>query len=180
MKALGMLFIMMGLFVPLTLIAQETKPSDPFDLTATETKMKELGIPTVSLVDEFEQNAKDLFTAGKWREAATALHEYAKQANWLANLISAGLEPYYNASYDDRKFLSYSQLNSLGSFEEKANEYKRKRNRAMVMQVECMVKLGDKEKAVALLVKALDLINVKNDLWWTRARKQFYSLIGLK
>ncbi len=59
-------------------------------------------------------------------------------------------------------------------------DYRRKRNIAMVMQADRLVALGEKNKAVSLLVKALDLIDINNEEWWNKARKQLYSLIEMK
>lgn len=158
-------------------LTQEKK--DPFDLSATDKNLAELGVPTVPEVEALEQQAKTFYSNENWEKAASALEEYAKKANWLSNIIAAGIEPYYGADYDDRKEYPYSKLKPLIPFETKANDYKKKRNRAMVMQAECLINLGQKDKAVSLLIKALDLINIKNEEWWNRARKQLYLLIEI-
>jgi len=160
------------------LMAQEKQ--DPFDLSATEEKIKELGLPTVAKVEALEKKAKVLYNSKKWQEAALALEEYAKKTNWLSNLIEAGLEPYYSADYDDKKEYPYSKLTALVPFEKKVNDYRRKRNRAMVMQAECLINLGQNDKAVSLLVRALDLIDINDEVWWNRARRQLYSIIGIE
>ena len=73
-------------------------PEDPFDLTVSTKKVKEFGVITKAQVDQLETTAKKLFTAGDCGNAIKALGEYAKKANWLANMISANLDPYYTAS----------------------------------------------------------------------------------
>ena len=65
--------------------------------------MLELGLPTIDLVTYLKNQAIETFESGNYEEALPLLEEWAKQANWLANLISGGLEPYYSASYDNRK-----------------------------------------------------------------------------
>ena len=153
----------------------QTAPSvdDPFDLSATDAKVEELGIPTTQTVSQLEKRATELFTSESWADAESALDEYARQANWLANLIAAGLEPYYNSSarrgFDPR----------VAVFEDLANEYRAQRDRAIVMRAECFSNLAQTEKAASLLVGALDLINIDNEELWIRARDQLYSIIGV-
>lgn len=164
----------------LTARAQEKEKKDPFDISETTKLAKELGVSTVSEVSMLEGRAKQLFETGDCKAAIEALDQFARKANWLANLIAAGIQPYYGASYDDRKNFSHSKLQALVPIENKANEYKEKRNRAMVMRAECLVKLGQKQEAVALLVGALNLISINDDEWWTRAKNQLFSLIEVR
>jgi len=169
--------------VGLSAVAQD-KPiegkKDPFDLSATSKQVKDLGIPTVSEVAALESKANDLYAAGEWKEAAAAFDQFARKANWLANLIVAGLQPYYDASYDARKNIGYAKLQPLIPIESKANLYKEKRNHAMVMRAECLAKLGDNPQAISVLVGALDLIDIDDAVWWERGRKQLYALIGVE
>ena len=152
---------------------------DPFDLGKTEDQVEELGLPTVSKVDALEAKAASLFSAGNCEEAISALREYARQANSIANFISRGLEPYYDASRDEKKEFGL-KVRPLIPFEKRANGYREKRNRAMVMEAECQAKVGNPKEAAVLFYKALDLIDIENEDWWNRARTQLYSLIGLK
>lgn len=158
-------------------LGQQKKTSDPFDLSASEKLTKELGVPSVEDIAKLETKVKSLLDADDCGAAIPVLDEYARKANWLANLISAGIQPYYGASYDEQKH--FADVYKLASLEQKANEYKAKRNHAMVMQGECFAKLGNKPKATALLVQALDLIDIKDRDWWQKARTSLYSLIGL-
>ena len=171
------------LLIPLSSIAQDKESDgDPFDMSSTTEQVRALGIPSVSEVDDLENSARQLFLAGNCAEAMPILEEYAKRANWLANLISFGLDPYYDASYDDRKNYPYAKLEKLIPYESLSNKYKRKRNIAIAMQGECLAKSGDKEKAVSYLVRALELFDVGADTerWWERTRNNLYDLIGLK
>lgn len=169
------------IFMAVNLDAKENnKSADPFDLSSTQKQVDELGVPTVSEVNSLESKAKELYSSGNYSAALPVLEEYAKKANWLANLISAGLEPYYGASYDDRKDFPYSKASKLIPIEATANDYRKKRNRAMVMQAECLIKTGKKEKAVSLLVRALDLIDIENEEWWDKAKMHLYEIIEMK
>ena len=157
-------------------VAQEKK--DPFDLSATEKLTKELGVPTVDEVDKLETKARELYAANNYALAIPALEEYARKANWLSNLIAAELEPYYSASYDSKKSFPPPVRDSLAPIEERANSYKKKRNAAMVLQAECLIKTGNKEKAASVLVRALDIITL-GDPVWPQARALMHSLVGL-
>lgn len=153
-----------------------------FDLSAEQEKIEELGIPTIESVDKLKEEADALWENKDYKEAASAYANYAKQANWLANIISAGLEPYYGASYDDRKSwypkdLSYSELSSA---ESTSNKYKSERNRAMLYEGLCYYNQNDYETALPLLIKALDLIEINDEVNWGTGMDALYAIIGYK
>lgn len=178
---MNMTLVIVLLLMPLSAVAQDkASDDDPFDISSTTEKVAELDVPTISDVDTLENSAKQLFNAENCTEAIPILEEYAKKANWLANLISSGLDPYYGASYDDRKDYPYIKLKPLIPYESLSNKYKRKRNIAIAMHGECLAKSGDKAKAVSYLVKALDLIHIDNEGWWKRTRENLYEIIGVK
>lgn len=156
---------------------EEMKDVDPFDLSASASKVEELGVITQPEVDSLEDRAKELFNSGNCEEAIPVLVEYTKKSNWLANMIAASLDPYYGASYDDRKGYSYEKLKPLIPLESLANDYKRKRNIAFAMQGECLIKTGDNKGAIPVLLKALDLIDIDNDVWWERTRNNLLEVI---
>jgi len=154
-----------------------TKPaSNPFDLTDAKEQIGTLGVPTVADVDAAEKAASELVASGDCQKAVPALELFAKRANTLANLIAGGLQPFYGASYDDRKS---ARVGGLVKYEGLANGYKAKRDRAMIMQAECLIKLGQREQGAAMLVKALHLLSVSEDEWWTRARLDLYKLMAV-
>lgn len=161
--------------------ADEKQPTiDPFDLSASTKNVKEFGVITKSQVDKLEVRAQELFKANDCSEAVKVLDEYSKKANWLANMISSNLDPYYSASYDDRKSYDFEKLKPLIPLETMSNNYKTKRNRAFAMQGECYIKLGNKEAALPLLLKALDLLDIDDTEWWTRTRNNLLSIIEVK
>lgn len=159
------------------ILANDEKIIDPFDLSASASKVEELGVITKPEVDALEEKSKELFNSGNCNAAIPVLIEFSKKSNWLANLITASLDPYYGASYDDRKSYPYSKLKPLIPLENLANDYKRKRNIAFAMQGECLVKTGDKKDAIPVLMKALDLIDIDNDVWWERTRNNLLQVI---
>lgn len=161
----------------LHVFAEDNKVVDPFDLSASASKVEELGVITKPEVDALEEKAKELFNAGNCKAAIPVLIEYTKKSNWLANMIAATLDPYYGASYDDRKAYSYDKLKPLIPLENLANDYKKKRNIAFAMQGECLVKTGDSKGAIPVLLKALDLIDIDNDVWWERTRNNLLQVI---
>jgi hypothetical protein len=136
--------------------------ADPFDLTKNQKQVEEFGVPTVSSVKRLGDSALALYRAGDWKAAAPALSEYGKTANWLANLITTGMRPFYSASSRDQDS-AMGQINVLVAWEKQANDLRQLRNRAMVMEAECYFKSGDKNKGLSLLIKSLELLPVK----WT-------------
>ncbi len=159
------------------LTAQGTPDIDPFDLSASTSKVVELGVVTQPEVDGLEQRSKELFNADNCKKALPVLAEYSKKANWLANMVSATLDPYYGASHDERKGYNYSQLQALIPLETLANDYKRKRNIAFAMQGECLMKVGDEERAIPVLLNALDLISLDEEAWWERTRSNLLAIL---
>lgn len=157
--------------------AEEKNIIDPFDLSASASKVEELGLITKPEVDTLEEKAKELFNSGNCKAAIPVLIEYSKKSNWLANMVAATLDPYYGASYDDRKGYSYDKLKVLIPLESLSNDYKKKRNIAFAMQGECLVKIGDNKGAIPVLLKALDLIDIDNDIWWERTRNNLLKVI---
>lgn len=163
--------------VSLNAFAEDKKIVDPFDLSESASKVEELGLITKPEVDALEDRAKELFNAENCKSAIPVLIEYSKKSNWLANMIAATLDPYYGASYDDRKEYPYDKLKPLIPLESLANDYKKKRNIAFAMQGECLVKTGDSKGAIPVLLKALDLIDIDNDVWWARTRNNLLQVI---
>lgn len=162
------------------LIAQENESSDPFDVSTSVSKIEELGVITKPEVDGLESEARDLFKTGKYEEAIPVLEEFAKKANWLSNLISANLDPFYSADYDERKEYPYHLIEPLIELEKMANDYKRKRDIALAMQGECLLKIGNEKDAVPVLLKALDLLDLHNDYWWERTRTNLLTIIKVQ
>lgn len=175
------LFFLLG---TITLSAQEKEESsniladDPLDLSAELKKIEELGVPTLALVDEMKVKADNLFENQQWEEAAAAYEEYAKKANWLANILSTYLEPYYSASYKKRDAISLKRLNQISPFERKANQYKEERNIAYVKMGICKKNLGDTKTAAALLLRALNIIDISQTEYWDMATEALSEIIG--
>ena len=156
----------------------QTPVGNPFDLTAAREAMGDR-IPTEPGVAALETAALAAFSSGDCKIALDALDKYAKEANGLSNFIARGLKPYYDGSYDDRKAFSGSRLSQLAPLERVANDYKAKRNRAMVMQAECLAKLNDPSKAATMYYQALGLIDIDDTEWWDRARNGLNALLKL-
>lgn len=161
-------------------MAQGTSDADPFDLSPSTAKVDELGVVTQTEVDGLEQRSKELFNAGNCKAAIPVLEEYAKKANWLANMVSATLDPYYGASRRDREDFSYTKLQKLIPLETLANNYKGKRNIAFAMQGECLMEMGENERAIPMLLKALDLIALEDTAWWDRTRENLLTILDVK
>jgi tetratricopeptide (TPR) repeat protein len=156
----------------------DKKDNDPLDITLELKKIDEYGVPTIKIVDEMRTKAETLYSSKSWSEAIVAYDEFAKQANWLANLLSQCVEPYYSASYNDKDKVSFSTLKKYIPYESKSNEYKKLRDQAYVRIGLCYKNLGDVEKAVAYLYKGLDLVNVDSESDWSEAATALSELIG--
>ena len=156
------------------IFASEPEVVDAFDITESISKVDDLGVITKSEVDSLEVEAKVLFNAGDFKEAIPVLIEFSNKANLLANLISASIDPYYRASYDEKQKCFFSKYRPEETL---AKEYKEKRNIALAMQGECLLKTGDKKGAIIVLLKALYLIDINNEIWWDRTQNNLFSII---
>ncbi|HPL94979.1 MAG TPA: hypothetical protein PLK02_07755 [Paludibacteraceae bacterium] len=177
------LFIAILLLSTLNLYSQtaETKSiviPDALDISMQKEQIEKYGVPTLSAVEEMKKNADLLYYANSWEQAAVAYEDYAQKVNWLANLLSQCGEPYYSASYDDRKSTSISTLNKIIPIERKANECKKNRNRAYVRIGLCYKNLGDIKNAVTYLYKGLDLLDVDDHEYWIIAKDAMAELVG--
>ena len=183
LKRMILLVCCLALMLPMmTAFAESDVEADSeFDFSEEQKKVEDLGIPTVNSVAELKAKADELWQSKNYEEAAPAYAAYAKQANWLANIISGGLEPYYGASYDDRKDWSPKELKlkDLIRAESTSNDYKSERNRAMLYEGLCYYNLGDYEQALPLLIKALDLIEIEDETNWKLGMDALYSIVGL-
>ena len=168
--AFGLLIVIVGL--------AQAQEKDPMDVSAEMEKIEKYGVPTVDAVHKLKLQADSLFNAKDWENAAIALDDYARSANWLANLLSQCVEPYYSASYDDKKSTSYFSLKPFIPFENKANSLKRGRNEAYVKMGICQKELGNTKKAVAYLYKGLDLLSVDQREYWVIAKDAIAEIVG--
>lgn len=170
-------------FLTVTLNAQEQEKKqreDILDISVELEKIDELGVPTLSLVDEMKAKADNLYDNQQWEEAYVAYDEYAKKANWLANILAQFVEPFYSASYDERNNVGLRRLAQITPYERKANEYKRERNVAYVKMGLCKKNLGDTKTASAVLLRALDLIDISQTEDWDKATAALSEIIGYK
>ena len=117
-----------------------------------------------------------MFDLGDCTSALPLLQSYFKKANWLANVISSGLDPFYNASRDDRDLIEDDERETLIFYESMANNYKKQRNISIAMQGECLMKIGKPNEALPYLTKALDLFDIR-EKWWKRTRNNLYRII---
>ena len=155
---------------------------DEMDTSEQQKKVQELGIPTATSVGELKNLADNLWNGGDYEGAAQVYKKYSEQANWLANIISTNLEPYYNADYKTRENWGYNGrlgLKQLAPLETTANEYKSERNRAMVYEGLCYYNMRDYGKALPLLLKALDILDESQKDVWETAIKTVCMMVGV-
>lgn len=152
--------------------------NDPLDLSRELEKIAEYGVPTVQLVEQMKIKADNLYQAQSWSDAIVAYEEYAKKANWLANILSQCVEPYYSASYDDKKNIPFVFIKKYIPYETASNNYKNSRNQAYVRIGLCYKHLGNNDKAVAYLYKGLDLVNLDAQNDWIEAVTALSEIVG--
>jgi tetratricopeptide (TPR) repeat protein len=173
------------IFCSFSLFAQTTETKeeiskDPLDVSIQKEQIEKYGVPTLSTVEEMKNKADALYNSQSWEEAAAAYEVYAKHVNWLANLLTQCVEPYYSASYDDRKATPYSKLKTFIPLESKANECKTNRNHAYVKMGLCYKNIGDIKNAVTYLYKGLDLVDVEDMEYWTLAKDAMVEILEFK
>lgn len=151
---------------------------DPMDISSEMEKIEKYGVPTIASVEKMKHFSDSLYDAKAWEAATEELEKFAKNANWLANLLSQCGEPYYSASYDDKKNMSYSTLKPFAPFETKANSLKAERNEAYVKMGICQKELGNTKKAVAYLYKGLDLLSIDQREYWLIAKDAIAEIVG--
>ncbi len=138
------------------------------------------GYPTVAAVDELKAEALARFDAGDCENALPALESWAEQSNFLANLLRAGIRPFYRASSSDQRELSSALISQLVPIESAANARLSDRNLAWVMIAECHVQRGDNALALVFFNQALERLSVlgpERDAW-ERARTGMFRIIG--
>lgn len=151
---------------------------DPLDVSKLVEQIEKYGVPTISAVDEMWTKAKALYDTQDWKGAAEAYEKYAKHANWLANLLAQCVEPYYGASYDDRKNISYTLLKQYIPYETASNKLKGNRNEAYVKMGLCYKHMGDVNRAVTFLHKGLDLLDIEQTTIWSEAASALAEIVG--
>jgi len=148
-----------------------------FGGTSAASKVEEFGIVTKSEIDSLKTKAETLFFADNYEAAIPVLIELSKKANWIANVISLSNDPYHNATPDEIYHMQFARYKPYIAL---AYEYAKKRDIALAMQGECLLKTGDKMGAIPVLLKALSLMNCSNVIWWGRTRKNLLSIIEVR
>ena len=176
-KKMKKIAIVLGFVMAFVGIVQ-AQEKDPLDVSSELERIEKYGVPTVEVVENLKINADSLYNAKDWQNAIEALENHATNANWLANLLSQCVEPYYSASYDDKKNISYFSLKPYIPFENKANALKRERNVSYVKIGICYKNLGNNKKAIAYLYKGLDLLSVEQTEYWIIAKNAIAEIVG--
>lgn len=161
---------------PVAVLGEEGITADVLDNSAELAQVEENGIPTEALVNELKANADALYVEGKYEEAADAYYETAHKANFLANIMSKCIEPYYSST-SDSKSVPDEIYDDLLALENRANNLKEMRNTCYVYQGLCCSKMGDDETALAVLLDALDIIENSQHGLWILAAEEVMSII---
>jgi hypothetical protein len=166
-------------------LAQESpdqvKQPDPLDLSRYESMIEEEGFPTIAEVSQLEKEANEAFKSGDCDLAIPVIVEFYTKANSLGNAIKQGLEPFYSAGYKEREETNLSnELGQLAAAESEFNTLVRKRNAAWVMEAECLIQIGEKDKGIVRLFRALEFITIDSEdrELWKRTRTLLWEQVG--
>lgn len=157
----------------------DTSTTDVLDNSAELKEVEENGIPTEEIVSKLKETADALYAEESYEEAGEAYYETARKANYLANIMSQCIEPYYS-SRSDSKSIPNELIDDLIIFEDKSNELKELRDTCYVYQGICYSKAGDPESALAVLYRALDLITDSETDAWILASQEVMNIIQYK
>lgn len=137
-------------------------------------------VPTLADLATQEATVRKHLAADDCATALPLLVELSKKTNTVANIVAQGLEPYYKARRDDQKVIARRPgFAKLVSAERKANALKAKRNEFWFLEARCHVQLGDRDKAIPRLFRALRFIDgKKQEPLWLDARELLWSTIG--
>lgn len=163
-----------------SITAADTLLETEQQIRSTTEQVKRLGVPSPDEVDSLRERAYGLYEADSCSTAVSALQNHAEKANWLANVISKGLEPYYDASYDEQESMSVGRMTELADYETSSNELKQQRNRSYVLVAECQREMGNSNLAMVYYMSALDLISIDNKDLWDRARSGLYETVEVE
>lgn len=164
-----------------SLLAQEApKAADNIllNLDTERAYVEAYGVPTVASVEALSKEADSLFAEGDWEKAIDRYQSLAQQSNWLANLLTQCLNPYYNASYDDKKRTPLNTLNKLSVYEKSSNEYKMLRDRSFLRIALCYKQMNKKEECIMYLYKTLDKMSMKESADWQTAMQTMCEITG--
>jgi len=168
------------LLFSLSALSQDLDQEEAFEFADYEETLEEFGIPNVELVEEYKNEALSLYEDGNYEEAEEALENWGDSANQLANIISQGLEPFYGATRSDRDDFSYSRVQTLVDYEDKANELKAERNEAYYKRAESLRQIGQEEEAFALYQEVLNIVSIDEWDLWVNAASALYEMVGVE
>lgn len=157
-------------------LAQTVPEPDPMDLSRQEERIGS-ELPTVEQVKGLKAMAEQSFQEGDCDKALPFIREWTEQSNRLANLVRAGLKPFYDASSDDRRSVNVDPLLPM---ERLVGDLLLDRNTGWVMEAECLIKDGEVTAGAARLMHALDYIGAtgRERNLWARARENLWQLVG--
>lgn len=165
------------LAVALTALALAVTPSAVFADETDALDIIENGIQTEAMVYELKEAADNYYENEDYEAAAEAYYETAIKANYLANIMSQCLEPYYSSS-SNYKTVPDGMEDDLVALENKSNELIDLRNICYVYEGISYNKMGEQGDALAVLYKALGLITTSEKDIWRLAANEVMTIIG--
>ena len=162
------------------LASQASAQEDETDLSRYALVEDGESIPTLDDLAVQEATVRDYLAAGDCATALPLLADLSKKTNTVANIVAQGVKPYYQARRDDQKVIAQRPgFSRLVDAERKANALKAKRNEFWFLEARCHVQLGDRDKAIPRLFRALRFIDGRQqEPLWLDARQLLWSTIG--
>lgn len=157
--------------------AAYAQSEDPMDMAGSERAISDAGIVRMSDIDALKERTSQLLAEGDCAAVVPELVELSKQSNFLANVIRAGIEPFYDASLEDRR--SFVITSALIDREREVSGLLETRNRAWVDEGLCHSEMGDDRTAIVRLTHALDYIGIDETETWTTARNAIWRIVGV-
>lgn len=136
---------------------------------------------TLTELDLMQLGYKSLLKSEGCPAALPDIVQFAQEVNKTSNLIQQGVEPFYDASRDDRSQLmsrDRTLFDRLLNAEREANSLRMRRNEAWVDEAKCNLESGRTGLAVSQLFRALDFIDVQQKELWEEALKLLWRQVG--
>ncbi|MBC6439268.1 MAG: hypothetical protein GDA49_02425 [Rhodospirillales bacterium] len=130
---------------------------------------------TLDHLQAMEEAYEALLIEGNCGAAIPAIVEFYEAANRLSNLIRRGIDPFYDASRDERSGVDVS---GLVAAEKTSNDLIEQRNRAWVEEAKCLLSEGKKQAGIIRLYRALDYISTRERELWEEARRLLWAEVG--
>lgn len=158
----------------LTRFEQFSDEPEPLDL---------VNLATLQELEILEDTYNSLLEADNCEDAIQVIRAFTEGANIAANLLSRGMEPFFDADREEQQRLARSPIfEEISAAESVRESLLRQRNRAWVEEARCLILQGRNDEGVLRLYIALDHMATEQGYGrrelWEEARRLLWSEIG--